>query len=156
MSSELTILVKFLGKVLRVLDGTVNWEEWWRFELQSESLSSFLPIHCIIHNPLRLSKSLSLIAPLYDISALNIDGKDVQKDAHPIILYKLALFSSRTNTSRLSYEFMITMNKQKSISVKEKWHRDIGCTFEGTLKDIRISTGNPYLQSLPYRWKNNI
>ena len=44
---------------------------------------------------------------------------------------------------------MIAMSKQKSLSVEKKWYRDIGYLSEGTLKDIRISAGNTYLQLLP-------
>ena len=34
---------------------------------------------------------------------------------------------------------------------ERKWYRDIGGMYEGTLRDIRLSTKNTYLQSFHYR-----
>ena len=87
------------------------------------------------------------------ISTLNINNNEVQKIEYPIIPYKITLFSKSTNTSRLLYNaFVLAMNKQKTtLSVERKWQRDIGCMYEGTLKDIRRSTRNTYLQAFHYR-----
>ena len=89
------------------------------------------------------------------VSPLNISGNKVKKVTHPIIPYKITLFSKRTNTSRLLYkEFVVAMKKTKqktNVSVEGKWNRDIGYMHEGTLKDIRLATRNTYLQAFHYR-----
>ena len=81
---------------------------------------------------------------------------------HPILPYKIAILARQFNTSRLAYrEFVFALseplvNQSKQTHIKYKWNRDIECMHEGTLKDIRQSTCNTYLQTLHYRIVNRI
>ena len=99
---------------------------------------------------------------LRSITPLNISSNDIMNIKHPILPYKIALLSTKTNMSRVAYEeLVIAMNKHNNStstqnSVERKWCRDIDCMHEGTMKDIRLATRNTYLQSFHYRIVNRI
>ena len=92
------------------------------------------------------------------ISASNIGSDAVRNVAQPIIPYKIAILSNKVNTSRLMYYKLVSaMNKHHTnTSVYKKWCRDVGCMNEGTLKDIRLSSRNTYLQTFHYRMVKRI
>ena len=81
----------------------------------------------------------------------------VHKTPHPIIPFKITLLAKKSNVSRLAYrEFIRNTSKQIAGSstptgLERKWCRDVGVMREGTMRDIRLSTRNTYLQSFHYR-----
>ena len=73
----------------------------------------------------------------------------------PILPYKIALLAKKIRTSHIVNNILVqTLMGNRNVTVSKtenKWHRDVGVWHVGTLRDIRASTKNTYLQSLHYR-----
>lgn len=84
-------------------------------------------------------------------------NNSVSKPTYPILPYKIALLAQKANTSRIAYlKFIVKLDKTVTNSpsqtpMERKWCRDIGCVHEGTMRDVRGSTKNTYLQAFHYR-----
>ena len=79
---------------------------------------------------------------------------------YPVIPYKVALLSRKSDTSRIAYNKFIfalfVKHLSESDSLERKWVRDAGTMVKGTMFDIRNSTKNIYLQTFHYRIVNRI
>ena len=73
----------------------------------------------------------------------------------PILPYKIALLAKKIRTSHIVNNSLVqTLIENRNVAVSKtenKWNRDVGVMHIGTLRDIRASTKNTYLQSLHYR-----
>lgn len=73
----------------------------------------------------------------------------------PFIPYQIALVSKNMEISRLAYkEFVRTLRSKYNEAQqiwKNKWIRDIGIAYEGSMSDIRAATNNTYIQSFHFR-----
>ena len=90
----------------------------------------------------------------------NIQNSDIKKMKAPILPYKLTLLSKKVRTSQVVYNSLIEVltvyPKLKASKLEWKWKRDVGQMHFDTVKDIRYSTTNSYLQSFHYRIVNRI
>ena len=81
----------------------------------------------------------------------------VPKIPRPIIPFKIAILAKKSNVSRLAYRELIKNAHRQFASsssqtrLEHKWCRDVGVMREGTMRDIRLSTRNTYLQAFHYR-----
>ena len=88
---------------------------------------------------------------------LETDANTIKEVTYPIMPYKITLLFTKSIISRIAYcEFINAMNKTLSdhsseTLIQRKWRRDIGYNINGTLRDIRSSTSNTYLQAFHYR-----
>ena len=73
----------------------------------------------------------------------------------PIIPYKLALVSRNVEITRVAYKIFVETLKTKYKSAQQswekKWIRDIGLSYEGSMSDMRLVTGDTYIQSFHFR-----
>ena len=78
---------------------------------------------------------------------------NARKVVAPIFPYKIALLSKKVCTNRIAYASLVRLSSNGGARAKleRKWIRDVGQMHIGTLRDIRFTTKNTYLQSLHFR-----
>ena len=78
----------------------------------------------------------------------------------PVLPFKIALLSEKSNISKIVYKSLLTAlyakQRERPSKVEQKWVRDVGDMHIGTMRDIRLSTKNSYLQSFHFRTVHRI
>ena len=101
----------------------------------------------------------SIVRSLPSSIMSNSENRD-REIAHPILPYKIALLSTKTQLNRIVYSTLVkaikTRRSSELFKLESKWNRDVGQVFLGSLRDVRSATRNTYLQTLHYRIVNRI